>query len=447
MAQRVNRQPQIIDATILFIDLMSSVALSTSLSLYEYNDLINEYQDTLRGVIDDLRQSYPVGEYYLGGDQLAVFFYDPQDAQLRAKVEQLRRRNPLSPRAAAIEAELELRKNRCLYGALRCGVQVKNAWTAHRRNFARVESQQPVLDVGVGINTGHVILQPRGDGRTRIEGFAINFAKRVEGFARYGSFCKIMLSKTAYETFRNIVIRHAMLKQRAFFNAFEPQAGLLKGLAPGTKVYELKFFHRLAGFDIGEQQVDLYRRIFALDATNFWAYSNLLNYYLYTRVDLEQAQAVAHRALYSNPESEKIYYDLGHVNLDLGDYDAAAEYCQRCVRLNEEMDIAFDMLGDIEARRGDWDSVLRYRSKALALSPGCAAYQLQVAQALAKLGRLAESRKHACRALQLYPQVADMLPEETRTELEQLLGQQLIGAMALKPCKPKRRRKGAQVSS
>lgn len=422
MAQRRNSQPQIIDATILFIDLMSSVALSTSLSLYEYNDLINEYQDMLRGVIDEIRSSYPVGEFYLGGDQLAVFFYDPQDAEHVGRIAQLRQRNAHSARAMELEAELLARKNRCLYGALRCGVQVKNAWTAHRRNVARVEAQQPVLDVGVGINTGHVILQARGDGLTRIEGFAINFAKRVEGFARFGSYSKIMLSKTAYETFRNIVIRHVMLKQRAFFQPFEPQSGQLKGLAPGTRVYELKFFHRLAGFSIGEQHVELYRKIFHLDPSNIWAYSNLMNYYLYGDNDVLQAQEIAHRALYSNPESEMVYYDLAKIKVELDELEAAREYAQRCIRLNSEMDIAYDMLGDIENETGGLQGALRFRARALALSPGSAEYHMQFAHSLARLGRNEEALRYVQLAQQIYPQVAEVSLDQVLEDLERGLG-------------------------
>ncbi len=113
---------------------------------------------------------------------------------------------PTSPKAREIETRLDRAKSRSLYGALRCGVQVKNTWIANQRNIARVEAQQPVLDIGVGINVGNVILQQRGDGQPRIEGYAINFAKRVEGYSRYGSYCKIMLSKTAFETFRNTIV-------------------------------------------------------------------------------------------------------------------------------------------------------------------------------------------------------------------------------------------------
>ncbi len=335
----------------------------------------------------------------------------------------MRQAQPRSEEAGAIERELAQRRSRALYGALRCAVMVKNAWIGHPRNVARVASQQPVLDVGVGLNTGQVILQERGDGRTRIEGFAINFAKRVEGFSRYGDYCKIMLSKTSYETFRSTVIGHSMLKQRAFFRIYTPQAGLLKGLAPGTHVYELKFFHQLAGFTIPAGQVQLYEQVFRMDPTNIWAYSNLMNFHLYDQGDLDSALATAHKALYSNPENEKIYFDLAKINSECAEYELAHEYCQRCLALNSEMDIAYDLLGDIERKRGgSFEDVRAYRAKALALSPDSAAYHFELATALAQLGRRDEARLHYLRAQELYPEIKAHFVELTE-QLEELLGE------------------------
>jgi len=396
----------VVDATILFIDLMESVSLSNVLTLTEYNALINDYQDTLRRIVEQLKQRYPIGEYYIQGDQLAAFFYAPDAVAKCERMERLRQKNPASPTAARLEAELELQKNRCLYGALRCAVQAKNAWTSHPRNVARINAHQPVQDVGVGINTGNVIQQLRADGQTRIEGFAINLGKRVEGFSRYGTFCKIMLSKTAYETFRNTIVGHTMLKQRAFFEPYSPHPDLLKGLQAGTRLYELKFFHRLAGFSIPLEQVQLYARIFKADPTNFWAYTNLINYHHYEQSNTEIALEIAHHALYSNPQNEKVYYDLANINLIRGEYETAREYCLLCLELNNEMDIAYDLLAQIEQiRSGDWDQVLEYRARALALSPGSAEYHLDLAVTFGHLNRLDAAAWHLREAKKIYPEI------------------------------------------
>jgi class 3 adenylate cyclase len=422
VAQQAKAKPHIVDATILFIDMMDSVALSNSMSLFEYNGLINDYQDTLRDVVDRIRKDYPVGEFHLGGDQLAVFFYDPADAGLREKAAQLRERYPNSPKAHDIERRLERAKSRSLYGALRCGVQVKNTWIANPRNIARVEAQQPVLDIGVGINLGNVILQERADGEMRIEGYAINFAKRVEGYSRYGSYCKIMLSKTAYEIFRNTIVGHTMLKQRAFFEPYVPQAGILKGLAVGTMVHELKFFHRLSGFAIQPDQVPHFTHIFMAEPTNIWAYTNLINFHLYQQDDVPTATGLAQRALYANPHNEKIYYDLAEISFRRREWDAAREYCHRALRMNDQMDIAYDMLADIEElSSGDTATELDYRSKALALSPGCAEFHFDIALALARLKRGAEAQQHLAKARDIFPGI-DAHRAKDLPELTHLLG-------------------------
>jgi len=420
MGKKGDGKPRIVDATILFIDLMGSVSLSNSMSLFEYNDLISEYQAVLSGVLDLISTRYPVAEYYLGGDQLAVFFYDPADALKHEQVELLRKRHPASPKAARLEQELQRQVTRCLYGALRCAVQVKNAWVSHPRNVARINSQQPILDLGVGINTGPVILQKRGKNDQRIEGFAINFAKRVEGFSRYGNHCKIFLSKTAFETFNNTTVAYLMLKQRASFEPYVPQAGLLKGLAPGTKVFELKFFHRLEGFSIPEENVPIYTQVFFDDPTNIWAYTNLINYHLYENEQYSIAIDIAQKALYSNPDNEKICFDLAKLNFFRKEYYASREYALRGVRLNDELDIAYDLLADIEYKLGNPEQALRHRAKALALSPGSAQNHIDMAMALARMERKEEATLHYRMSKELYPGIVNLDPEYVR-ELETLL--------------------------
>lgn len=436
VAKSAKGRPHILDATILFIDMMNSVALSNSLSLLEYNDLLNDYQESLRHVVEGIRADYPVGEYHLGGDQLAVFFYNPEDAGLKEHAARLRERSPESKKAAELEQRLERQKSRSLYGALRCAVQVKNTWIGNPRNIARVEAQQPVLDIGVGINVGNVIFQERADGQMRIEGYAINFAKRVEGFARFGSYCKIMLSKTAYETFRNTIVGHTMLKQRAFFEQYVPETGVLKGLGEGTVVHELKFFHRLSGFAIQTYQVPHFTHIFMADPANIWAYTNLISYHLYKQEDVPTASALAHRALYANPNNEKIYYDLAEISAHKEEWDAAREYCQRCLRLNDQMDIAYDLLADVEERSGGpLQATLDYRAKALALSPGSAEWHVFLAKVLAKLGRCQEARQHLSRARELYPQ-ADQYYATELQEMQPLLGGPTAQGSALDPPAP-----------
>jgi tetratricopeptide (TPR) repeat protein len=417
--------PRLINATILFIDLMNSVALSNSLSLWEYNELINEFQHTLHEVLDELPKRFPVGEFYLGGDQLAVFFYNPDDVlEYRAGTPSpeprtsRRRISPPPPSAEELGAQqrqIAENRNRALFGALRLAVSFKNHWISHQRNMDRLASDQPVLDVGVGINTGNVVLEERGDGRARIEGYAINFAKRMQGFARHGRFCKIMFSKQAYENFRSIVVEHAMLKQRAFFQAWTPQEGLLKGLTPGTQVYELKFFHRLGGFVIPAEHVGIFERIFERDPANIWAYTNLMNYFLYDGHDMERASGIVEQALYCNPDNEKVYYDLALLHFERQEFELARTYGQHCLKLNDQMDIAYDLLADIVVETGGPpEQQLEYVSRALALTPGSAAYQLSMAEALHRAGQAEAARRHYETALSIFPRVAELSDSAAR---------------------------------
>jgi tetratricopeptide (TPR) repeat protein len=170
--------------------------------------------------------------------------------------------------------------------------------------------------------------------------------------------------------------------------------------------------------------VGLFTQIFEQDPTNLWAYTNLVNYHLHVTKDMDRALSVAQLALYSNTQNEKIFYDLALVSFNHGDYTAAAEYTQRCLALNNEMSVAYDLLSEIaEHQHGDWEQVLRWRIKALALAPGSPGYNLDVALALAQLGRRAEAATHYARARRLYPEITRF--EEQCAKLEELIGDTL----------------------
>ncbi len=196
---------------------------------------------------------------------------------------------------------------------------------------------------------------------------------------------------------------------------------MLKGLAVGTMVHELKFFHRLSGFSIQLDQVPHFTHIFMADPTNIWAYTNLINYHLYQQEDVATASGLAHRALYANPHNEKIYYDLAEISFAQQEWDAAREYCHRALKLNDQLDIAYDMLAETEELAGgDAHAVLDYRAKALALSPGCASFHFNLAKALAHLARKPEALQHLARAREIFPGI-DKQTGEQMAELLELL--------------------------
>ena len=73
-------------------------------------------------------------------------------------------------------------------------------------------------------------------------------------------------------------------------------------------------FPWLAGFAIPPEEIKLQRQIFENDPTNIWPDTNLMNYHLFSRGEMDISQTIAQKALYCNPSNEKIYFDLAVIH-------------------------------------------------------------------------------------------------------------------------------------
>jgi class 3 adenylate cyclase len=112
------------------------------------------------------------------------------------------------------------------------------AWSASARestgglSVQTVRAPREMRDVGAGIHVGQVcaIVEPK-DGRSlidRIEGFSINYAKRIESCSRNGKYSRVFLSSTAAQAVRDeaIVLDQHMVS--------------LKGIDEHTPAYEVR---------------------------------------------------------------------------------------------------------------------------------------------------------------------------------------------------------------
>lgn len=413
--------PNLIFAVILFVDQVDSVMLSNSLSLSEYDSLINDYQHTLMEVLNVARDQYCIAEAKVVGDELYACFYSPDDVETQARMNEIRAKSGEdSPEFREARERLHRNHNRHIYGALVTALRVKNRWISHGRNVERINSGKNPIEIGCGINAGRVSLANRVDGTYRVEGYAINYAKRVEGASRFGRSSHVALSRTAYEKLRKIRIKQFLLKQRIFFRPIEFPLAAMKGISAQESVFELTFFHALKSVSPDAEQAEIFGKIFWADPTNFWAYCNLIDYLLYDKQDYSSAEDAAEFALYSNPPSEKIYYDLANIHFEQGDYETAREYCLEALRLNEGFDLAYELLIDIELKEGkDPLKMLEYASKAVVFTPGSALNHFSLARAHYTLNNIEHARKHAKTMLKLHKDYAKE-QEDVRDLLEKL---------------------------
>lgn len=417
--------PQIINTTIMFVDLMDSVGLSNSMSIHEYDSLIDDFHHTLKAIVDEISDHNMFGEYTLAGDQLCLFLYDRKEVELNALLNECTDINV----AQGLRAQIFRNKQVGAFLAIQTAFQAKNAWISYSKNVERIRKHQSSIDLAIGINHGKVMLKKRFDGENRIEGYAINIAKRIEGLSRLGKFTNIFTSKSVYDLMRGMVINHIMVKQRVFFERYDFGADAMKGISRSLPVFEIKFFYGLRYKGYSPEDIPVFERIFRYDPTNMWSYTILIDYY-FRRVGEEAykyALKLAELSLYSNPPHEKIYYDLANINEALGNYDEARIYCKKALDVNPEFDFVYEILADIEIKTGgDLQKAVGFFQLAQSISPGSPAANKNLAKALLLAGDPKGAKIHLDKALSIYPEYPKTRPQvaEIEKSINQALGLQ-----------------------
>lgn len=390
-----------IHAAILFADIEHSVMISSALSPRDYDKLVNAFQRAMMTLVDALRQqNLFVSEYGIIGDQLSIFFYDPDEV----------RRNFLLD--GPVELDSETRKTlvatcrhaneQLTFGALKAAIQLKNIWLTQDFSEERVREHRAPLNLGIGINMGQVFYTNRADGQRRIEGNTVNLGKRIESFSRSGKYSQIMFSQRARDTIRSSVIRHSQLRQRVFFHEHAPSLELMKGVAQQQHVYELKFYHRL-GVPTQEMVFEQYGQMFLKERSNVWAYYQLFEYYAYQRDDWDHAFGLAKMAQLVHPVDEKIQLDLSKCYLRFGRLEQSMAFALRALELNPEFDLVHEHLAQIAVEQGDKAAQIRHLRGAILLSPDSPVNNFNLGLALLTGGQPDEGARCVLEAVRLFP--------------------------------------------
>jgi class 3 adenylate cyclase len=208
MAEELKKQE--LRATVLFVDIINSTGISGVQDPTSYNRMLTEYQSLVFDVIADHIQQYRyverarmvgrgtdlrIGDDYewdIEGDEARVFLYSE---------------NP----------EYDVRS------ALQLALKIKLVWLTSDFNYSAFEDKGLLFDVGMGLHHGKVIREAK-DWRVRsrevvprIDGFAINIGKKVEGFSRAGQMFKFCVSgnvRSILEQGRNFAAKFSSDKQQ-----------------------------------------------------------------------------------------------------------------------------------------------------------------------------------------------------------------------------------------
>jgi len=396
---------KLVEVTILFADLINSVGISAVLDFWAYDELLEEYQKHLSLAVDEASRpgDVPVAETYIAGDQLAVFFYDKEQVERNERILALPEG---SDERVKLEQDTRLTCDHALFGALRTAIILKNSWLSTPLNMERVKARHLPFDIGIGIHRGICVLRERGDGTTRIEGFAINFAKRIESYARIGRVTQVMLSRGAVERLRFIRRAHVVMRQRLGFTSHQPSEGELKGLQVGLELFELKFFHRLMILP-REEEIPIFEQLLRLDPKNVWAYQMAAEHYAYRLGELDKARELALIAKEARPDSEKVYYDLASIAMKKGELALASFFAERALRINPNWDLAYGLLSDVEREKGNPEKALEYQLEAFALCPDSPQNCWDLGLAYLEVKEMDKARKYLREAIRLYPQYLD----------------------------------------
>jgi class 3 adenylate cyclase len=406
---------QLVNVTILFADLLDSVRISSVLDFWAYDDLITEYQHYLNSAADEIGSEL-VAERYVKGDELVLFLYDRNQVERNRAILSLPEGDPKRKRLEAENAKCD---DEALFAALRAGIMLKNAWLSSPVNFHRVTSRQLPFDLGIGIHSGLCVLRERSDGSTRIEGYAINFAKRIESYSRMGRVTRLMLSRTATQHLRFVRRQHVVVRQRLGFISHKPSGGDLKGLQAGLELFELKFFHRLQILP-PEDKAAVFEQLLRNDPVNIWAYHMSVENYIRHEASLDKARELALLAYANLPDNEKICYDLGTIAKLKGELEQARFFAGRAVELNREWDLPLGLLCELEYM-GDADpkKMLAYQRRGYALCPDSPQRCWDLGEAYLHADNKAAAKEYIGDAVSRHP---DYLKSDEKRALAKELG-------------------------
>jgi tetratricopeptide (TPR) repeat protein len=296
---------QIVDATILFVDIMDSMELANYWSDKKYNDFLNEFQWTMLSQIE-LEGKRGITDIKIVGDELAVFYSS---------------KNITEDIVRAID----------LANAL------KIRWYVSHTNIKRVKEGKKIIDLGVGINTGSVTLDQRpfkkklGNlvyRRKTFEGLAISMAKRIEGFSREGKYSKIMVGHRT----------KAELSKRDHDYEFEfRELHKFKGLSQAIPIFELKSCHSfqaeiLAKYKNLDWAIKQLERTRVYDPTNIWLLMTLIDIYV-NKKDYKKVEEFCREAIVVDDSMSNIYCELGSSLEEQKKYDDALQCFEMAIKL------------------------------------------------------------------------------------------------------------------
>jgi tetratricopeptide (TPR) repeat protein len=391
-----------IHTVVLHAALEGGLLIGSTLAPADYDTLI----DGLQGLVRDLaatllEQGYPLAEWHVQGDRLALYFYDPAEVE---------RNWQLDGPTSLDGTERQLLINECrrsnsalTFYAIQAAVQLKNRWLVHEASLGRVLTHAEPWELRSSLHCGWAILRDRADGARRIEGQTVALGAHLLQAAPAAAYSGVFVSQSFHDTLRASVVKHTQLRQRVMFHTCDDESRRLMPLARPPKLYELKFCHR-AGIPVSPDTIEQYAAVFNLDNANLWAYYQLVEYYGYQRRDWNRVFALAKAAQVVHPEDERIQLDLAKYYFHVGKLEQSRLFAEQALRSNPAFDLAHEHLAVIAHKYGDVEAQIGHWRDAVRLVPGSPVNNFNLGLALLTDDRIEEGFHYIQEALRIYPE-------------------------------------------
>ena len=277
-----------IQCTIMFVDLVDSSVHAKILGIDQYTNRLMQFQKTMQetysSFVEALSGSVIKGKECLPikitprGDEAVVYFTTNKSKKCN-------------------EDDVFL--------AIKLALQMKFAWKKALMEVGggEVETKQHI-ELGIGINQGEVAAITTDDMEiTNIEGYEINYAKRVESCSRLGKYTNVFLSEKARNVFHNA---NMIFEKHEDCN--------LSGIDENVNLYEVReFLFNYTPYHFDEQMKELFNAIKenVLPAFNkTWLEQYMINilYNEFSRTRLEHYKDKIKEIILMSHHPDQIFY-------------------------------------------------------------------------------------------------------------------------------------------
>lgn len=324
-------------ATILFADIANSSDISNHLNLYEYDEVISEFQLIASKLATYFTKKFGYRkdeiEFSTSGDEARLFTYSGS----------------------------EKKDTEC---SILFAILLKIWWLVSKFNIKRTKQNKAPEDLGIGINRG-IVVYTKHPGHKRnelnIEGYAINLAKRIETYSREGRYFKVMVDPNFYQ---------ACTKHIPYFNFAQREEVRLKGISQPIPIYEAMSFYSKMIFDFTPPAIrkeGIFRQIQeALDTTylNSWIGLIMMRYYTLQKKP-NKAIALGHKLFHVDSGNKVIPLAIAKSYESLGIYDRAIFWMERAAIIDRYDYIIHSYLGDLYSKIGNNEKAIEQWSIAL----------------------------------------------------------------------------------